>query len=114
MDTSDQRPFIDWQMGTDSAMREERVAATDGVALMVQFMTAREQVDAGHRARGEPTYAELQAQRDALLAVLERAYAGEAICSHPEHWCGNCDDWDVHTELCQSIRTAIALVKGER
>ena len=38
---------------------------------MVQFMTAREQVDAGHHARGEPTYAELQVQRDALLAALE-------------------------------------------
>ena len=33
---------------------------------MTQFMTAAEQVEHGHTARGEPTYAELQAHRDNL------------------------------------------------
>ena len=37
----------------------------------VQFMTAREQVEHGHRTRGEPTYAELQAINAELLAALE-------------------------------------------
>ena len=35
-----------------------------------QFMTAREQVEHGHRTRGEPTYAELQAINAELLAAL--------------------------------------------
>ena len=38
---------------------------------MTQFMTAAEQVEHGHRTRGEPTYAELLAQRDELLVALE-------------------------------------------
>ena len=108
MDTSDQRPFIGWQMGTDSAMREERVAATDGVALMVQFMTAREQVDAGHRARGEPTYAELQVQRDALLSALE-ALLAEINPPTP----GSIGATRVLMAL-DAARAAIAKVKGER
>ena len=33
----------------------------------VQFMTAREQVEHGHRTRGEPTYAELQAINAEML-----------------------------------------------
>ena len=38
-----------------------------------QTMTAAEQVEHGHRTRGEPTYAELQAINAELLAALEKA-----------------------------------------
>ena len=41
----------------------------------VQFMTAAEQVEHGHRTRGEPTYAELQAINVELLAALRWAIA---------------------------------------
>ena len=48
-----------------------------------------------------------------LLDVLERINAGEPVCSHASHWRGLVDDWDVHTDLCQAIRAAIAKAKGE-
>ena len=53
----------------------------------VQFMTAREQVEHGHRTRGEPTYAELQAINAELLAALERAL--QSVCK-----CGSSDCYE--------------------
>ena len=64
----------------------------------VQFMTAREQVEHGHRTRGEPTYAELQAINAELLAALEGALSGGAL--HPK------------TDAADRARAAIAKAKG--
>ena len=49
----------------------------------VQFMTAAEQVEHGHRTRGEPTYAELQAINAELLGALERIMRQNII---PDYW----------------------------
>ena len=67
---------------------------------MTQFMTAA-QVEHGHRARGEPTYAGLKEQRDELLERLEwamRRLCRYPDCPEPEHAKGY---------------TAIAKAKGE-
>ena len=57
--------------------------------------------------------ADLIATSPDLLDVLERIHAGEPVCSHASHWRGLEDDWDVHTDLCQSMTAAIAKAKGE-
>ena len=74
---------------------------------MVQFMTAHEQVDAGHRTRGEPTYAELQAQRDALLFALE-ALLSEMNPPTP----GSIGATRI-LMVIDAVRAAIAKAKGE-
>ena len=53
----------------------------------VQFMTAAEQVEHGHRTRGEPTYAELLAINADLLDALE------GLCSADFGFTN--DEWDV-------------------
>ena len=40
-------------------------------AIMYPELVGTAQVEHGHRARGEPTYAELKQQRDELMAALE-------------------------------------------
>ena len=80
-----------------------------------QMMTAGEQVEEGHRLRGEPSYAELQAQRDALLEALI------AMSQLPDDWCMSVDDcalWEGsnltgHSPLCSNARAAIAQVHRE-
>ena len=73
-------------------------------------MTAREQVEHGHRTRGEPTYAELQAINAELLAALERRIAtsvwkcGSSDCPQPYDLC-ECGDKPV---------AAIAKAKASR
>ena len=66
---------------------------------MTQFMTAAEQVEHGHTARGEPTYAELQAINADLLATLAEIRA-----------CLPAVDLRRATELADE---AIAKAKGE-
>ena len=68
---------------------------------MTQFMTAAEQVEHGHRVRGEPTYAELHAINADLLAALDLCLSTMAAVS-PE---------GIIAVL--SARTAIAKAKGK-
>ena len=65
---------------------------------MTQFMTAAEQVEHGHTARGEPTYAELQAINADLLAALEQCQRHFRI---------------VPNQLGAVVDAAIAKAKGE-
>ena len=46
-----------------------------------QFMTAAEQVEHGHTARGEPTYAGLQAINAELLTALDLCLSTMAVVS---------------------------------
>ena len=68
---------------------------------MTQFMTAAEQVEHGHTARGEPTYAELQAVNAEILSALEEI----ANCGHDYYCQGECPN--------EIARAAIAKAKGE-
>ena len=72
---------------------------------MLQMMTAAELAEISRTKRGEPTYAELKAQRDELLAALELAEVNlskrlTAIST-------------VRTNTLAVMRTAIAKAKGE-
>ena len=76
---------------------------------MTQFMTAAEQVEHGHTARGEPTYAKLQEQRDVLLAALEQIMVFGGGCCCPQAG----GPPNPHSQTCREARAAIAKAKGE-
>ena len=74
---------------------------------MTQFMTAAEQVEHGHTARGEPTYAELQAINVRLLAALEGMQTGKG--------CFDTCRWEYsgrHHAICLEATYAIAKARG--
>ena len=68
----------------------------------VQFMTAAEQVEHGHRTRGEPTYAELQAiTADLFVALLNMLSWHGTIEENQLCWCSG----------CSAARTSVAKAK---
>ena len=75
---------------------------------MTQMETAAEQVEHGHTARGEPTYAELQAINADLLTALEQMQERNGCFDG----CRGPADRN-HGRACLDARAAIAKAKGE-
>ena len=73
-----------------------------------QTGTAAEQVEHGHTARGEPTYAELQAINVRLLAALEGMQQANGCFDG----CYGPSDRRHHERICQDARFAIAKARG--